>query len=158
MFQQYPLHSRLFDAVSRYPRLVLAIALVLSAASVFYTTQHIKFLTGRDDLMPRNAPFQRDYRAYQDEFGDQEEIVVVVEGEDAGLVTKFSDTLYGKLAAEKQTIRDLFYPGGLPFGLELSARPWHDGDLLGWAYAYEQATHHRHPPVLVESGLLPNAP
>jgi amidase len=51
-----------------------------------------------------------------------------------------------------------FYPGGLPFGLEISTRPWHDGDLLGWAYAYEQATHHRHPPVLVESGLLANAP
>ena len=51
-----------------------------------------------------------------------------------------------------------FYPGGLPFGLEISTRPWHDGDLLGWAYDYEQTTHHRHPPVLVESGLLPNAP
>jgi amidase len=50
-----------------------------------------------------------------------------------------------------------FYPGGLPFGVEISARPWKDGDLLGWAYAYEQATHHRHPPVLVESGLLPDA-
>ena len=51
-----------------------------------------------------------------------------------------------------------FYPGGLPFGLEISARRWHDGDLLGWAYAYEQATRHRRPPVLVERGLLPNAP
>jgi amidase len=51
-----------------------------------------------------------------------------------------------------------FYPGGLPFGLEISTRPWHDGDLLGWAYDYEQTTHHRHPPVLVETGLLPNAP
>jgi Asp-tRNA(Asn)/Glu-tRNA(Gln) amidotransferase A subunit family amidase len=50
-----------------------------------------------------------------------------------------------------------FYPDGLPFGLELSARPWSDGDLLGWAYAYEQATRHRRPPVLVEKGLLPNA-
>jgi amidase len=50
-----------------------------------------------------------------------------------------------------------FYPGGLPFGLEISARPWRDGDLLGWAYAYEQATKHRRPPVLVEQGLLPNA-
>jgi amidase len=48
-----------------------------------------------------------------------------------------------------------FYPGGLPFGLEISARLWRDGDLLGWAYAYEQATRHRRPPVLVESGLLP---
>jgi amidase len=50
-----------------------------------------------------------------------------------------------------------FYPDGLPFGLEISARPWKDGDLLGWAYAYEQATRHRRPPVLVEQGLLPNA-
>jgi Asp-tRNA(Asn)/Glu-tRNA(Gln) amidotransferase A subunit family amidase len=50
-----------------------------------------------------------------------------------------------------------FYPSGLPFGLEISARRWKDGDLLGWAYAYEQATHHRKPPILVEKGLLPNA-
>ena len=47
-----------------------------------------------------------------------------------------------------------FYPSGLPFGLELSARQWKDGDLLGWAYAYEQATKLRRPPVLVEKGLL----
>lgn len=51
-----------------------------------------------------------------------------------------------------------FYPSGLPFGLEFSARPWKDGDLLGYAYAWEQGTHHRHPPMLVEKGLLPNAP
>ena len=50
-----------------------------------------------------------------------------------------------------------FYPDGLPFGLEISARPWKDGVLLGWAYAYEQATRHRRPPVLVEQGLLPDA-
>jgi amidase len=50
-----------------------------------------------------------------------------------------------------------FYPSGLPFGLEISTRLWKDGDLLGWAYAYEQATHHRKPPILVEKGLLPNA-
>ncbi len=50
-----------------------------------------------------------------------------------------------------------FYPGGLPFGLEISARSWHDGELLGFAYAYEQQTHHRRPPVLVDRGLLPDA-
>lgn len=47
-----------------------------------------------------------------------------------------------------------FYPNGLPFGLELSARPWYDGDLLGWAYAYEQATKFRRPPLLVAEGLI----
>ena len=47
-----------------------------------------------------------------------------------------------------------FYTSGLPFGLEFSARRWKDGDLLGWAYAYEQSTKHRRPPILVEKGLL----
>ncbi|MDE1176441.1 MAG: amidase [Edaphobacter sp.] len=42
-----------------------------------------------------------------------------------------------------------FYANGLPFGLEVSGKRWHDGDLLGYAFAYEQATHHRHPPTLV---------
>lgn len=50
-----------------------------------------------------------------------------------------------------------FYDSGLPFGLEFSARPYADGDLLGYAFAWEQATHYRHPPVLVEQGLLPDA-
>jgi Asp-tRNA(Asn)/Glu-tRNA(Gln) amidotransferase A subunit family amidase len=48
-----------------------------------------------------------------------------------------------------------FYESGLPFGLEISGRPFRDGDLLGCAYAWEQATHYRRPPVLVEKGLLP---
>jgi Asp-tRNA(Asn)/Glu-tRNA(Gln) amidotransferase A subunit family amidase len=43
-----------------------------------------------------------------------------------------------------------YYANGLPFGLELSARQWKDGDLLGWAFAYEQATKYRKPPVLVD--------
>jgi Asp-tRNA(Asn)/Glu-tRNA(Gln) amidotransferase A subunit family amidase len=51
-----------------------------------------------------------------------------------------------------------FYDSGLPFGLEISTRRWRDGDLLGWAYAFEQATHLRKPPVLVEKGLLPINP
>jgi amidase len=50
-----------------------------------------------------------------------------------------------------------FYDSGLPFGIEISTRKWHDGDLISWAFDYELKTHHRRPPVLVEGGLLPNA-
>ena len=51
-----------------------------------------------------------------------------------------------------------FYASGLPFGLEFSGRPWRDGDVLGVAFAWEQATRSRKPPVLVERGLLPITP
>ncbi len=47
-----------------------------------------------------------------------------------------------------------FYADGLPFGLEISGVRWKDGDLLGYAYAYEQATHNRRLPKL-EEGAKP---
>ena len=50
-----------------------------------------------------------------------------------------------------------FYEDGLPFGIEISARKWRDGDLIAWAFDYELNTHHRKPPVLVDHGLLPHA-
>ncbi|MBY0488594.1 MAG: amidase [Gemmatimonadaceae bacterium] len=47
-----------------------------------------------------------------------------------------------------------FYASGLPFGLEFSARPWRDGDLLSIAAAFARTGTWRKPPVLVEQGLL----
>jgi Asp-tRNA(Asn)/Glu-tRNA(Gln) amidotransferase A subunit family amidase len=38
--------------------------------------------------------------------------------------------------------------GTLPAGLQFFGRPWAEPTLLRLAYAYEQATHHRRPPVL----------
>jgi amidase len=35
---------------------------------------------------------------------------------------------------------------GLPVGLSFIGRRWSEAKLLGLAYAFEQATHHRHPP------------
>jgi Asp-tRNA(Asn)/Glu-tRNA(Gln) amidotransferase A subunit family amidase len=42
-----------------------------------------------------------------------------------------------------------YHPGGMPFGLELSGRAGQDGVLLSYAYAFEQQTKLRKPPVLV---------
>ena len=39
-----------------------------------------------------------------------------------------------------------FTPDGLPVGVELLGRAWSEPHLIKFAYAYEQATHHRHPP------------
>lgn len=108
-------HSRLFSFISRYPRLILGLALIFSAVSVVYTINTMKFLTGRDDLMPKSASFQVDYRAYRAEFGDQEEIVAVIESDDAGKSTRAADALYARLNRDNSIFREVFYPGGLPF-------------------------------------------
>jgi amidase len=39
-----------------------------------------------------------------------------------------------------------FTTDGLPVGLELLGRAWSESQLIKFAYAYEQATRHRHPP------------
>ena len=39
-----------------------------------------------------------------------------------------------------------FTRSGLPLGLQMLARPFEEGKLIQYAYAYEQATHHRRPP------------
>jgi Asp-tRNA(Asn)/Glu-tRNA(Gln) amidotransferase A subunit family amidase len=44
------------------------------------------------------------------------------------------------------TIPAGFTPDGLPVGVELLGRTWSEPQLIALAYAYEQATHHRHPP------------
>jgi hopanoid biosynthesis associated RND transporter like protein HpnN len=107
--------SRLFTFIAQRPRLILGLALLLSVFSVIYTIRNMEFLTGRDDLMPKNAPFKVDYRAYRAEFGDQEEIVAVIESDDAERATRAADALFERLNREKGVFREVFYPGGLPY-------------------------------------------
>ncbi|MEO7651522.1 MAG: hypothetical protein ABIZ80_13735 [Bryobacteraceae bacterium] len=42
-----------------------------------------------------------------------------------------------------------FLGEGLPQGLQILGRAWDDAKIAGYAYAYEQATHHRRPPSTV---------
>lgn len=55
-----------------------------------------------------------------------------------------------RLGAPAVSVPGGFYANGLPFGLEISGVQWRDGDLLGYAYAYEQATNNRRLPKLME--------
>jgi uncharacterized protein len=105
----------IFGIIARHPRLILVAALLLSLLSLVYTWKRMEFLTARDDLMPKNTAFHRDYRDWRAEFGDSEEIVVVIESDDQERVSRFCDRLYARLSADKSRVRELFYPGGLPF-------------------------------------------
>ncbi len=46
------------------------------------------------------------------------------------------------------------WTSGLPLGLSFFGKPWTEGKLLGYAYAWEQATKHRQPPRYVPTAKL----
>lgn len=104
-----------FDLVARYPVAIVCVALLLSAISIVYTKNNLEFLTGRDDLMPKNSAFHRDYRDYRAEFGDTEEIVVVLESDDPDKAGRFGRELFDRLQKRKDVFREVFYPYGMPF-------------------------------------------
>jgi len=105
----------LFSVIAKFPLILVVFALVLSALSIVYTRNNLEFLTGRDDLMPKNSQFHRDYREYRQEFGDQEDIVVVIESDDPEKAGRFGKELYGRLLKKRDVFREVFYPNGLPF-------------------------------------------
>ncbi len=69
----------------------------------------------------------------------------------ASKVGPHSETAWvNRIGVPAISVPDGFYADGLPFGLEISGVQWKDGYLLGYAYAYQQATHNRKLPKLVE--------
>ncbi|GFE59288.1 MMPL family transporter [Geobacter sp. AOG1] len=104
-----------YGVITRHPRLILTVALLVSLLAIVVTQQRLQFLTGRDQLMPANTAFNRDYQAYRAEFGDQEEIAVVIESSDSTLAGRFGERLAQRLTADRKHFREVFFPFGLPF-------------------------------------------
>jgi uncharacterized protein len=110
-----PLTGRFFRLVAAYPRFIIVVSLLLALVSVLYTRHSMEYLTGRDDLMPKNRQFFLNNAAYNREFGGPDEIVVVMESGDREQATLFGERLESLLRKEKGRFSDIFFPGGLPF-------------------------------------------
>lgn len=105
----------LFSLSARRPWLVLVTAFLLSVLSLWLTAQRMEFITGRDQLMPQHTAFNRDFQAFRAEFGDMEDIAVVIEGSDPERVGAFGLRLFETLSKDKKHFSDVFYPYALPF-------------------------------------------
>jgi hopanoid biosynthesis associated RND transporter like protein HpnN len=86
---------------------VASLAIAAISATVFYT--RLEYRTQRSDLMSPHKDYQERWRAYLREFGDDDDMVVVVEGGDRDRMTAALEHLAGEVRSRPQQFERLFY-------------------------------------------------
>ncbi len=111
--RQVPLVHRLLAAfvggVCQCPRLVLLAALLLSCLSVYLAATRLNYHTQRDDLIDPGKECQKRWHQYLDEFGDDDDMVVVVRGKDRAQMKQALDDIGGRITSRADLFDRLFY-------------------------------------------------
>ncbi len=84
--------------VVRFPVLTLVIAGAAVAVSIWLTVTQLGFRTSRAELLSPNSDYNRRWLDYTEEFGDKEDVVVVVEGASREYIIPVLDDVCRKLA------------------------------------------------------------
>ncbi|MDR0704544.1 MAG: MMPL family transporter [Planctomycetaceae bacterium] len=99
----------------RNPVLVLVFSLFIAVWSLYWTSEHLGFKMSRLDLINPNSGFNRLWLDYIEEFGDNNEVLVVVEGKGNVEIIPVLEKLSERIAC----FPDLFQ--GVLHGVDLSA-------------------------------------
>ena len=86
------------------PVQILIFALVLSGVSIYIACHSLHFKTSRLDLINQKSEFNRLWIDYIEDFGDRDDLVVVVEGQSSSQITPVLD----ELSVEIQKYPNLF--------------------------------------------------
>ena len=100
---------RLVAAVCQVPRTILAISTVLAIVSVYAFYTQLEYRTQRSDLMNPHKDYQQRWRQYLAEFGDDDDMVVVVEGTDRGRMEAALEQMAGDVGPQTDLFDRLFY-------------------------------------------------
>ncbi len=101
--------------VFRHRRLFFYLPLALFLVSILVTVRYpgIGFDTSRNDLVGANKKYHQNFLRLKKEFPTQDDLVVVVESENAEKNRQFVERLGAKLEAEPNLFHDVFYKGDL---------------------------------------------
>lgn len=97
------------DLSSRHPRLSVLLSLLIAAAAIVTAVHGLEFWTGRNDLVSQEAEYNKLFLALNDEFGKQEDIVIVFTGGDPESMRRFADALGARLEQERDFVEHVFY-------------------------------------------------
>jgi hopanoid biosynthesis associated RND transporter like protein HpnN len=103
----------LVDAVCRHPRLVLAVSLLLCGFSIFAACTRLQYHTSRSDLISPRKGYQQRWQRYLAEFGDDDDIVVVLKGNDPARLTTAIEAIADRIRQKSDLFDRLFYKADL---------------------------------------------
>lgn len=106
----------------RRPWLALAAVVLSGAVCLAYTACRLTYQTHRNDLIAKNKDYYQRWQQYVAEFGDDDDMVVVVQGEERAAVERTVEELAGAIAARPELFDRLFY--------KVDLRPLRDRALL----------------------------
>jgi len=99
---------RLVRVSCRRPRVTLLIAMVLTAVSTVYALTTLTFATSTRALMPR-TPYIERYGEYDKEFGDLDDLVIVVEAASLPEATVYANRLVREIKAARVPLTRINY-------------------------------------------------
>jgi hopanoid biosynthesis associated RND transporter like protein HpnN len=97
--------------VCRYPKWVIYPQIFLFILSVFYTATHWKVDMDKDNLVA--GATHKVYMKFREEFPGEDELAVVVQGDDMERNRQFVERLAARLEPETNLFTDVFYKGDL---------------------------------------------
>ncbi len=95
--------------VARFPISVIVISALLVALSLTGTQLSLGFRTSRSDLLNPKSENNRRWAEFTQEFGEQDDVTVVVKSEDPQAVPPILDELAAQLARQPKMFRSIFH-------------------------------------------------
>jgi hypothetical protein len=105
--------GRLAAGICRHPHWFFWPQVALFVACVAYTVLFLKADMNRDNLVGPNQKYHQNYLAFQKEFPQPDDLVVVVESGNAEKNRQFVERIAAKMQAETNLFRDVFYQQNL---------------------------------------------
>jgi hopanoid biosynthesis associated RND transporter like protein HpnN len=99
----------LVSLVCRFPRTTLALSLGLAALSAYAACFHLEYHTQRSDLVSPDKEHQRRWHAFVAEFGEDDDVVVVVEGADRERMREAIEAVAAGVRRHPELFDRLFY-------------------------------------------------
>jgi len=91
------------------PAVTLGLAGVLAAVSIVYAFTHLTFSTSNLQLLPAGQPYVERFREYDNEFGDMEDLSIVVEAASLPEAKLYANRLVRELRARQVPLKQLTY-------------------------------------------------